>query len=569
MLTFYGYVGSKIPQVSEFEKIINKSLTNNDGFKYGSYKDKDVFLTFSDFKESSLLPAIDRTKQVIILAAGHLFEWADGRPNSSDKNFEQEILKEYLLYGLNGLKGCKGKYSIVIIDKRYCNCRVYLVTDRCGFFPFYYHSDIDGISFATQAESIGVSGIYKPRLNVDAITQVLSMGVVYNRKSFYDDIQGIPSGNLITYQNGECLATQFMEPMPWPEKPLNNYLDCVDSFAEAIKNSTRRIGTYCKGSLILKLSGGCDSRVLLGCLLSQKQDFQAVTNYEFDQEIDQDCLSAKKLQKLFGFPFMVTQSTVSANEEIGDMMLKRFGVIKGTHKEYKLTGSGSADFLERWIKPFEQAGIIASERAFGLQTSFTKKCLDSLSFDIKEVSRKILENRINNYYGSESYKHNMDVVFCTFLKTDDTAKSRPQQLFLGNCLYPNFDEDVMIAVANYPLLLPGRKVKFFTEVLKRHFHPDLSKVELTHLLDKSTPEPGRKGTFKNSDFYSGRELLRLYPDTKKKYEEKARKILSEPNNYLLGNVLSEQCLKAPFFPIHFSLAIIYWNSWKQLYLPDL
>lgn len=569
MLTFFGYVGKSTPKIIEFDQKIQKTLTNVDKFTTESICLQNVYFAYSNFKGESVLPSNDQEKKVTVITAGHLYEWTDGSSNSSENDFSNEVMKRYIAHGIGVFNGCKGKFAIAIVDKRYDKCKVHLITDRCGFYPFYYYVDNDGICFSTQAESIGVCGIYTPRLDIDSITQVLNMGVVYNRKTFYDNVNGIQAGHLVTFENGTCQSVQFMEKMPWPDKPNDKYLDSVDSFAFAIKKSVNRLGSYCKSKLRLKLSGGCDSRILLGCLLEQNIDFEAVTNYEFDRDTDPDSSRAQQLQKLFGFPLSVENSSVPVSEEIGEMMLKRFGVIKGAPNEYKLTGSGSADFLERWIKPFEQANVIASERAFGQNSLFTRKCIDSLTLDVRDISKNILENRMNNYWGHDAYRHNMEVVFCTYLKTDDTAKSKPQQLFLGNCHYPNFDEDVMIAVANYPLLLPARKVKFFTEVLKRHFHPDMLKVDLTHLLEKSTPEPGRKGSFKNSDFYSGRELLRLYPDTKKVYEEKARKILNEPGSFLLGNVLSEECLNASFFPIHFSLAIIYWNSWKQLYFPSM
>jgi hypothetical protein len=567
MLTFFGHIGPKSMKINPFA--LQKSLTDNDRFKYHYYKKQNFFLAFSNYNVLSQpqLPAKDQTGKVSAVATGHLYEWADGSPNSSEAELSQEVLQAYLKKGIGSFQGCKGNYSIGIIDMRYGDPgKLFLLKDRLGYSPLYYHCDNEGISFASRAESIGVSGMYKPELDADALIQALYLGIVLEEKSFFRDVRNIPGGKLLTYENGKVQITDYSKPIPWPERPADHYLECVDNLGESIKQAVRRQGTYCKKPIKLLLSGGTESRLLLGCLMQQDQNFHAVSEFDYSPNNDPDVTAAKKLQKILGFNLVVAKNAVFDVEATTGML----GKVNSdeTNAIHTMKGLGGTTDGDRWNQPREVKNMIMADKAFGQINPFTSSILSELTFDPKEMSAKYIERRKGNSWEQKAYAHNFDLLNGSFLKAIDTdTHARPQNRFLGNLHLPYLDEDLVIVTAKIPPMLPSVKIKMFMEVFKRYF-PELATVSLVHKFESKRHQ--KLLATKIGDVYiSGKEVEEFpFRNHHEPFAKEARNILENSNCGLLGRVVSEACLDVSTFPLHFSLGVIFWDAWKKLYFPQ-
>jgi hypothetical protein len=562
MLSFYGFVGKNVSILDSSRQNLQNTLTDNGTYKYNSIVTDDIFLAFSDYTHWSQPLIHISSEKVFVLATGHLYEWSDGHPNSSDKELCQEVLRVYLEHGITALQGCKGKFSIVIIDQRYESPgKVFLLKDRLGYSPLYYNNDSDGISFASRAESIGVSGIYRPQLNADAIAQAFCLGVVFEGLSLFNDVHNLTGGKLLTFYNGKCSITDSTSPLLWPEEPANHYLDCVNALAESTLQAVRRVGLYCKKPIRFFLSGGADSRLILNCLLRQGQNFYAVTEYEF-QENEPDVLTAKALQEAFGFTLRVEKSHTREQEVTSNML----GRIYAHEDRSIFTIKGFGD-PRNWFKPMEVKSQGMAEKAFGAISPFTVEFMNKLTCDLKTMSDKYIDRRSEKTQMQKIFTHNMANLFGTFLRSTETdSHARPQNRFLGTLHIPYLDEDAVTATADIPPMLPSKKIKLFTEVIRRHFpeHPDVPIIHkfMTKKHQAMTSKVGETGeniqckmAIHDHDLYNA-------------YEMPARKILKDPANGLLGNIISENCLEAPFFPPQFSLSVIFWDAWKKLYFPS-
>ncbi len=566
MLAFYGYTGKKTKKLHGFEQSIWKTLTDHGKFKYHDHREEDLYIAFSDYKNHSPRLAVDQTNQVYVLATGHLYEWSDGRANSSENELSEEVLKIYLEQGIKPLQSCIGHYSIAIIDKRYAETgKVYLLKDRLGYSPLYFFCDSEGIAFASRAESIGVSGIYKPQLDADALAQALYLGIVLDQKSFFADVRNIDGGQLLEYQNGECRISDPAKPFPWAEQPAARYMDCVDDLADSIKKAMYRLNRYCKKPLRLYLSGGTESRLLLSCLLHQGSDFEAITQYDITPDDDPDVSTVKELQETLQFSLTIEKSETQDAEVTAGMLGE---IISDKNNEvHTIVGHGWTTSGDRWNKPIEEKNMAASKQAFGGTSPFKTEFLNGLTSDIQEMSKKTIKKRQNQKWEQKIYGHNMNVYCSTFLRSTETdTHARPQNRFLGNLHLPYLDEESVIATAKIPPMLPSKKIKLFEEVFRRAF-PEQLKVPLLHKFEskKCQTVTTRVG---NTERYNGKEVLFPFRQLHTVYEKHARKMLKDSSNGLLDRVVSENIQDAPFLPVHFSLGIIFWNSWKKLYFPS-
>jgi hypothetical protein len=566
MLAFYGYVGKNVELIDPNNQSLQCTLTDKGIYKYNFIKTSEIFLAFSDFRYwGAQQPVGDTSTKVYALATGHLYEWSDGKPNSSDKELSHEVLKVYLEKGINALHGCKGKYSVVIIDQRYeLPGKVYLIKDRLGYSPLYYSYNADGIHFATFAESIGVCGLYKPQLNIDAIAQAFYMGIVFEGNSFFKEVNNLAGNQMIAYSQGMSSLTDCHARLEWPEEPAAHYTECIDVLAESMLNAVRRLGAYSQKPLKLLLSGGADSRLILYCLLQQGYHFYATSKYD-EYEDEPDVSTAQELQRVLGFDLKIEKNIALNKDVITNMSGRIFATLE--NDSHAIRGHAYTTSGDRWNNPLEVKNYNVAENAFKGIIPFTKEFLAELSCEIREMSDLYIKKRTECSWEQKKYAHNMSVYTSTFLRSTETdTHARPQGRFLGTFHMPYLDEEVVIATSKIPKIMPLQKIKLFNEVFRRYF----PKYPYTPIVHKFTSKKFQRTTSKVNE-NNQKQIYKLKSNNDefcKDLEGHARKLLMEPSCKLLGTIISENCLKAVDFPIQFSLSIIFWNNWQKLYFPS-
>lgn len=563
MLAFYGHISNN--RIPEFKSLPSFKGTISDCGTYEifSYKTDNTYLVFSDIIKHTSFPSINEEADVLALSTGHIYEWYDGSQNSSDKELSSEVLTRYLKYGISSLRTCKGHYSIAIIDLRFKPMpKVFLLKDRLGFSPLYCYSDSNGISFSSRPESIGTSGLhYSPVLNTDALAQAFYYGFVFKNNSFFLDVSDITGGQLYTYQNGVFSIIKNGPEVDWPSSSARHYSECIDLIAEGSKSAIKRFCSYCKHPIEILLSGGADSRLLLNCLLYYNYEFKAISEFHFDLD-EPDVSTAKSLSEYAGFDLIIRQSK-ELNQEVTSNMLGKI-CCNDNIPTHTIKGLGS---IPNAFFPRERRNLSLSLKAFKTINPFTPHFYSKLSQHIDQMSDNCISRRHEKNDDQKLVAHNYSNLLGTFLRSSETdMHACPQNRFLGTMHLPYLDEDVIIAMSRLPDMLPSIKNKFFTKMFDRHF-PGYPKVPLVH---KFISKKYQALTSKVGDYGKNRRCkMSLHDDQlDKEYETYARDILFKPSNNLLGTVISDKCLEAPFFPKHFSLTIIFWHAWAERYFPS-
>ena len=156
-----------------------------------------------------------------------------------------------------------GMFAFAIFDAQ--QQKTTLVRDRFGIKPLYYFAQQDTpnpqFGFASEAKSLLALKSGKARLNMTAVASYFSYRYPVTQESFFSDIQQVPPGHILTWQQGQSpqltryyhLAETLTDRIP--TKVDDDYLLKVqDTFRSAV--DYRMIADVPVGAY---LSGGLDS----------------------------------------------------------------------------------------------------------------------------------------------------------------------------------------------------------------------------------------------------------------------------------------------------------------------
>jgi len=119
------------------------------------------------------------------------------------------ILKSYIEYGDECPKYLDGMFAFAIWDNK--KKHLLLARDRFGKKPLYFASDtIGNIVFASEIKAIFQGGI-KGVVDLNAVDNYLSYLYIPPTKSIYSNVHVVPSGHIITLDNGQLTTTPYWQ----------------------------------------------------------------------------------------------------------------------------------------------------------------------------------------------------------------------------------------------------------------------------------------------------------------------------------------------------------------------
>lgn len=146
------------------------------------------------------------------------------------------------------------------------------------------------------------------RLSEDFTAEYLAVGYSLSGRSPFQGVHTVPVGEALVVAGGRI---SFEPVPPGLESPLSrdHSLDeAIDAMSSALTDATDRVVRQLAGRpLVLRLSGGKDSRLLLGLFRRHTLNLTAVT---FGTGTDMDVRLARRMADMAGVPHVVTTPTV-------------------------------------------------------------------------------------------------------------------------------------------------------------------------------------------------------------------------------------------------------------------
>lgn len=180
-------------------------------------------------------------------ARGHVFK---------TKSDTETIIALYLEYGEKAWERLRGQFAFGLWDKRVK--KLFLVRDRLGEKPLFYHESLGAVYFASELKGILKCDGVAHRVNPDVLGMYLLTTNVPAPFSIMEGIRKVPPGHYLTVDASGAKLKPFWMPATWPDAKAPRDAVVIDEFRDRFMEAVRLctvsdvpIGTY--------LSGGLDS----------------------------------------------------------------------------------------------------------------------------------------------------------------------------------------------------------------------------------------------------------------------------------------------------------------------
>ena len=332
---------------------------------YGEYKEKGIYmghrrLSIIDLSHAGKQPMISNCDNIILTVNGEIYNYREIKSELSEKHMfnsnsdSEVIIYGYLEWGMEKLlKKLDGMFAFCLLDKR--QNEIFLVRDRVGIKPIYYHFSGESIAWASEIKSLKS---YFNDLKVDntALYDYLTYKYIPSPKSLYINTFKLEPGHFLKINTSDLT---YVKTKYWDLEFKNQKKNLIEVISEVeieLKKSVKNqlISDVNVGSF---LSSGVDSS-LVSCFASQiKKNIQTFTlGYEKnDLESEGAKYFAKKIQSNHN-EFKITEKEINElipvdklffDEPFGDVSPQSYFINKYSKEKCTviLTGDGGDELF--------------------------------------------------------------------------------------------------------------------------------------------------------------------------------------------------------------------------------
>ena len=173
--------------------------------------------------------------------------------------------RRYTASGTEGWDALSGNCAIILYDAPHA--RLHLRTDPAGCLPAY-GCWIDGHWIAaSHSDVLAAAAGRAHKLNEISMAEFILTSTVTPPWTYYDGIEGIAPGTVTTLdlRTGRLECRKYFA-LDYQAEPNTSDEDVADALAEAWRTAVRRRTLPRLGRVAVALSGGLDSRLILGCM---------------------------------------------------------------------------------------------------------------------------------------------------------------------------------------------------------------------------------------------------------------------------------------------------------------
>lgn len=173
-------------------------------------------------------------------------------------------------HGAAALQRLNGVFSLVVADMN--RPRALLANDRLGFGPLFYLLRDDLLLAASEVKAL--AAVADLQHDPAAYGQFFYIGHMLRHQTLYREVKALGPGQLIEWQPEGAVVQTYHDPGRWPA-PGSTPVPLAEINA-ALQQAIGQAARPAEQDTLL-LSGGLDSRLILGVLLSQGNKPRALT----------------------------------------------------------------------------------------------------------------------------------------------------------------------------------------------------------------------------------------------------------------------------------------------------
>ena len=362
-------------------------------------------LSIIDLSEKASQPMVDYKNENIVMFNGEIYNHRDLR-NSMEKEGIQFLTNhsdtEVVLngignYGLDFVNKLNGQFSIFFKNSKLN--KVFLIRDRLGQKPLFYHIDKMGISFSTNLKSL-VKLNKTANFSEEMIVDYLNLGVVPSPNTIFKDYYKVQPGSILSYDLDTLEVNKIKY---WDiENHIGNKKFNYNEFVEIFEKSVN-LRLESDVPFAAFVSGGLDSTAVIKGIKSQNpvNTFSMLfENEKYNEEIWSNAVANK-------YKTIHTTSTMSKKNNFNDLqevvktldepyadisLIPTYLLSKEISKHYKVAISG--DGGDELLFGYEHSNKISANNANSAM-SFIYKILYA-AYPARLGSGNQLLSKLNN-----------------------------------------------------------------------------------------------------------------------------------------------------------------------------
>ena len=284
-----GLVSDKLDLQTSLKKL-NKAIYHRGPDEKGFYTDKTTNVGLTSTRLSIIgirhgsQPKISKCKNIILVFNGEIFNYQNlSKTYLNDVNIKSDtevILKLYEKYGISFLKKLNGMFTIAILDKK--KNKIFIARDRFGIKPLYYHHSSDKFVFSSEINSILKTFKKNLSMNLQAVSNYLSLGFVNSPNTIYNEINRLDAGSLLSFS----IKEKKINIIKWWNLKINKKYNQLNE-KKAIKILEKQLikstdlWTTSDVPISFLLSGGIDSGILTALFLKKNKSHTNTFSYVF------------------------------------------------------------------------------------------------------------------------------------------------------------------------------------------------------------------------------------------------------------------------------------------------
>lgn len=212
-----------------------------------------------------------------IVLNGEIYNFQEIRDSLIDLGYSfqsgsdtEVVLKAFHCWGIDSIERFIGMFAFAIYDEK--QQKIYLVRDRAGVKPFYYHTSANTLSFGSEIKALLQLPNFEKKISTVALSHYFRLGYIPTPHSIYEGIFKLPPAHYLVYDINSRKHTINSYWNVWdcynaPQLQLAEK-DILDQL-ESILVSSFQYRTVADVPIGVFLSGGYDSSTLAAILQKQ------------------------------------------------------------------------------------------------------------------------------------------------------------------------------------------------------------------------------------------------------------------------------------------------------------
>jgi len=242
-------------------------------------------------------PVWNHDRTVAVVLSGELYGAGVPGRNGHDGSDEEQVLAAYARWGEVFASRLNGTFQTAIWDAS--RETLVVANDRLGLYPLYYVDLPGSVAFAPQVSAILADPQVSRRVDPAAVAEYIRFQHLLGDRTFFENVRLLPNGSVLSIdvRQGRLALRRYWDFDRIPTLPAGVTFDeAVEEAGRLLRQSVER-RLKAPGRVGVYLSGGMDSRVILGLIGRQRMPVPTVT---FGQRGSRDVVYAGRIARAMG-----------------------------------------------------------------------------------------------------------------------------------------------------------------------------------------------------------------------------------------------------------------------------